>query len=168
MDKSAFRDSRGNFITQGLFIDFNFDDKFAVYSMSDEDREYKGVVYPSLKKLYLEESDPTEYRFANKYLYSWAHWQRICANKILGKQIAEWREELEYKLRAEAVKAMREKAAAGDTTAAKWLSDKGWEGSKRGRPSKAEIAKNKAKEKEFEKEMAEDLSRIVHLVKKEA
>ena len=142
----------------------------AVSARSDghEDREYKGVVYPSLKKLYLLESDPTEYRFANTHLYSWGHWQRICANKRLAEEVVAWREELELKLRAEAVEAMRAKAATGDTAAAKWISDKGWEGVKHGRPSKAEIARNKAKEAQMQKEDADDVSRVIHLIRKEA
>lgn len=167
IDKSKFRDSRGGYITQGLFVDFNFDSKYAVYCLSDEDRVYEGVSYPSLKKLYLAMEDPTEYAFANTYLYSWSHWQRISRNAILAKHIAEWREELELKMRAKAIKALLSKASDGDVAAAKWISDKGWEGTKRGRPSKAEIERQKQLDKKLDDDTASEVARVIHLIGKE-
>lgn len=166
MDKSVFKDTTGNYITQGLFIDFRYDPKYAKYCLAPEDKEYDGVVYPSLKRLYLEMEDLTEYEFAYKYLCDWEHWERICENKILRAHVEKWREELEVKLRARAIKAIAQKAATGDFNSAKWIADRGWE-VKRGRPSKQEVEAERKRAAKINSELGEDSARIIHLVKKE-
>lgn len=124
------------------------------------------MVYPSLRRLYLETADPTEYEFATKYLWGWEHWQRILGNKLLLKEVERWREELEVKLRSRGVKAALS-LTEGSFNAAKWAADGGWN-IKRGRPSKAEMERaRKMREKALE-EVKEDASRIIHLVRKES
>lgn len=164
-DRSKFKDSAGKYITQNLFLEFSYDTEKAVYTFADEDKEYKGKVYPSLRRLYLETADPTEYEFATKYLWGWEHWQRILGNKVLLKEVERWREELEVKLRSRGVKAALA-LTEGSFNAAKWAADGGWN-IKRGRPSKAEKERaRKMREKALE-EIKDDASRIIHLVRKE-
>lgn len=165
MDKSVFKDAQGKYITSGLFCDYQYKTEFAVYCLADADKMYEGKLYPSLRRLYIEMADPTEYEFATTYLYGWAHWQKMLGNKDLRKHIEEWREEVELKLRAQAVKAIAAKAATGDFSSAKWLADKGWNG-KRGRPSKQELANEKKMRDKVETELQDDASRILHLVVK--
>lgn len=165
MDKKlpTFKDATGNYLTQSLFIDFNYQAKYAIYCLADEDKEYEGVLYPSLKKLYLDMQDATEYLFASTYLGGWAHWQRICNNAILAKHVEVWREELELKLKSVAMQAMLQKANGGDFNAAKWLASKGWLG-ERGRPSKQELANEKKKRDRQAKETATEAAAIAHLL----
>ena len=59
--------SDGRPITQSLFLEIGYTEH-AVYTLKDDDYEYNGKVYPSLKKAYLELEDTTEYDFANQYL----------------------------------------------------------------------------------------------------
>ena len=61
-----FRDeTTGNFYTQGLFLELSYADlRNAVYTLKDFDYEFKGKTYISIKRLYLEIGDPTEYEFA--------------------------------------------------------------------------------------------------------
>src|SRR3546814_4809867 len=115
----------------------------AVYTPKEDDHTYKGVIYPSLKQLYLKEEDPTEYEFANKHLANWNHWKRLLANVIIRRYIDEWREELELKMKAKAVREMQAlvNSENGNFQAAKYLADKGWDKRAAGRPSKAEVEK---------------------------
>jgi len=142
-DVSKFLDVNGQPLTQSLFLEIGYSTKYAIYTLKDYDHEYKGKIYPSIKHLYLDEEDPTEYVFANKYFMSWSHWKRVCENKVLQLHINEWREELEIRLRSMAVRALRDMSQSenGNFQASKYLADRGWEKRGAGRPSKAEIEK---------------------------
>lgn len=135
IDKTKMKGPGGQMITQGLFIDFNYDDTYAMFTWDDEDKMYNGKLYPSLKKLYLSSEDPTEYEFANKYLLGWRHWQRMQGNKTLKEQFDEWREELDVMLRSLGVRQMLD-MAEDNFQAAKYLADRGWNKQSVGRPSK--------------------------------
>ena len=111
------------------------------FTLKEQDHEYEGVKYISMRRLYMGMEDPTEYEFATEVLGSWDHWLRLCNSPAVREHINKWREELEIKLRARAVKAMLETATtagAKGTTAAKWLATAGWKEGK-GRPSKAKV-----------------------------
>lgn len=140
MDKSKFKDSMGRYITQGLFLENRYDQDMAVFTIDGEDKLYEGKTYPSLKKLYLEYQDPKEWAFANEYLFDWDHWQRMVHNKWIGQHVHEWRKELELKLVAEGVSVLINLAVEQDSyQAAKWLAERGWDKSTKGRPSKEEV-----------------------------
>lgn len=140
IDKSKFKDGRGNPLTQGLFLEIGYNTEFAIYTLKEEDHEYNGKLYPSLKQLYLKCEDPTEYDFARMHLLSWSHWKRLNENKVLRKYFDEWREELEYKLRSQAVRDIISMSASesGGFQAAKWIADRGWDKRAAGRPTKNE------------------------------
>jgi hypothetical protein len=143
VDKNKMMDVGGRFLSQSLFLEVNYTPN-ATYTLKDKDHEWEGHIYPSLKRLYLELEDPTEYEFANTYLLGWRHWQKILGNKLLIKHVEEWREELEFKLRAKGVKTMMLSAASGNYQASKWLVDRGWDVRGAGRPSKRETEGQKA------------------------
>ena len=161
VDKSKLRDGRGRPLTQGLFLEVGYNTEFAVFTQKECDFEYKGKVYPSLKALYLAHEDPTEYDFATTHLLGWSHWQRICRNKIFGKMVAEWREELELKLRAQAVRDIIE-LSSGDKgfQAAKWLADRGWDKRGAGRPSNEQIEKEMNMQSKIDEEYASEVARL--------
>lgn len=159
IDKQSLLDSRGRPILQGLFLELNYE-PYCVYSLRDEHTTYQDKLYPSLGKLYVELEDPTEYEFANKYLYNWSHWQKLQTNKTLAKYIDQWREELEYRLRSKATKNMLEAASGGNYQAMKWIADKGWAVKGRGRPSKQDIAHEKAVATKMSEEYSADVFRL--------
>lgn len=161
MDKSKMLDSMGRPLTQSLFLELGYSD-YAVYTLKEFDYPYKGRHYPSLKKLYLQEEDPTEYTFAEKHLLGWQHWKRLCENKAIAKHVEEWREELELKIRSQAVRDMMNMCASesGNYSAAKFLADRGWEKRAAGRPSKAEKDKHLRIEEKIEEEFAADVRRL--------
>lgn len=154
------KDVKGHPLTQGLFLEFQYDETKALYSFKDQDYEYKGVVYPSLKRLFLECNDPTEYSFAVDYLLGWAHWQRLCDNKLIRKHIDQWRLELEIKIRSNAAKQIMLSAKKGSFQASKWLADRGWDERGAGRPSNAEVDREKAIQAGIQDEFSQDIQRM--------
>lgn len=162
-DKSMFTDSNGRFITQGIFFETTHNRDFAIYTLKEYDHEFDGKKYPSLKQIYLAHEDPLEYDFANTYLHSWNHWQRICKNALITSHIEQWREELELKLRSQAVKDIISKScddSQGSFQAAKWLADKGWDKRLAGRPSKEEKEKRDRIAERINDDFASDVSRL--------
>ena len=159
LDKSKMLDTMSRPITQSLFLEIGYTES-SMFTLKEDDYEYKGAVYPSLKKLYLAEEDPTEYEFASKYLLGWKHWQRILDNKAVRSHIDEWREELEVKLRSRGVKALMLSAVSGNHQSAKWLADRGWDIRAAGRPSKAEREGELKKQTTIIDQFKEDSARL--------
>lgn len=153
IEKSLLKDTQGRPLTQGLFLEISYNTQYAVYTLKDEDHEYEGKVYPSLKRLYLSMEDVVEYDFATKYLLGWSHWKRLQENKAIAKHIAEWREELELKLRSQAVRDIIDMTADEKSfQAAKWIADKGWDKLAKGRPRTAEKVREEALQNAIEED----------------
>jgi hypothetical protein len=163
IDKNRLVDTSGRPLTQSLFLELGYND-YSVYTLKDADHEWNDKKYPSIKRLYLEMEDTTEYEFAKTYLLGWKHWIRLCENKQIMVHIAEWREELELKLRARAVKQMLELAGGGNYQAAKWLADRGWDNRGAGRPTNAEKEKHKAIAARVNEEYGADVHRLLRSV----
>lgn len=157
--REQFLNSEGRPLTQSLFLEVGYTDE-AIYTLKEVDHEYNGKTYPSIKRLYLEAADPTEYVFATTHLLGWKHWQRICENKLLRKHIDEWRFELELKLRSEAVHIIYGQSRKGSITAAKWLAERGWDDRPAGRPSKSEIEKQTKIIQDVQNEFEQDYARL--------
>ena len=139
-DKNKFKDDKGRYITQGLFLELGYKTDLAYYTLDGEDKTYNGKVYKSLKKLFIEMRDPTGYIFANEYLFDWNHWKRIKNNSILKAHVNDWEEELELAITSDGIQTII--AAALDSNsyqAGKWLADRGYAVKKVGRPSKESI-----------------------------
>ena len=163
VDREKFKDSGGRFITQSLFLEYQYNTDMAVYTLDDFDKEYKGKKYPSLKALYLKSEDVHEYQFAKAHLYNWSHWQRLLENKWCRKHIEEWREELEVAIASRGVQNILDLAEDGNFQAAKYAADRQWS-KRRGRPSKDEIARNNRIEERIHDEFSEDINRVQNIV----
>lgn len=93
---SKFKNSMGGLYLLGLFYETVLADKTTVsYTLKDEDH----MGFPSLKRLYLEMADPTEYKFAQAYMEHYAHWKRLTECTWFQEYILAWRDELTTKLR---------------------------------------------------------------------
>ena len=156
----------GNLYTQALFLELCYGSTDnAIYTLKEDDYEHHGKHYKSIKKLYLEIADPTEYEFAKQCFASWAHWKRLCEKTTnLHPYIAAWREELEVKLRSQGVRGVMMEAYSegkGALQAAKWLADKGWtEKRTAGRPSKEEVVRERKAHADIKQTIDDDLARI--------
>jgi hypothetical protein len=163
---NPFKNSTGNFYLKALFYEETLEDKTTVvYTLKDED--HKG--YPSLYKLYLAERDPTEYRFANKYLGGWKHWQMLCEATWFAPYLARWRQELELSIKSEALARLLEE---GENTLSKkyvdvnrYLLEKGWIEKDRvtkGRPSKQQIKDEAVRLAQEKSQVDEDFDRLIN------
>lgn len=141
---SEFKGTNNKWFSKGIFFETAEGDKAnCMYTLKDEDH----LGFPSLSRLYLNMSDPTEYNFATTYLGGWAHWEYLCSSPWFKPYIARWRRELEVKLKSEALAiVIRESRRDGKNTmaAARYLIERGWEakegqGRTRGRPTKDDI-----------------------------
>lgn len=161
INRDMFVDDRGRYRTQSLFLEIAYDTD-ALFTLKDYDHEYKGKTYPSLKRMFLEDSDPTEYIFATNRLAGWEHWQKISENKVLAVHINKWRFELELKLRSEGIKHVIHSARKkGNWLAGKFLAERGWEvRAGAGRPGKEEIERSIAIDKAIASEYEDDFARL--------
>lgn len=140
--KDRFRNSLGvRYLLQLFFEKTDSDKSNVLYTLKD--RDHNG--YPSLYRLYLEEDDITEYRFANKYMEGWEHWTMLTKSTWFKPFIARWREELSLKQESEILstfKRIAESGEEGSFQANKIRLDrirKPKEASKRGRPSSQDL-----------------------------
>ena len=156
------KNPQGVRLTQSLFVEMPNDDLPPSYTMKDYDYEKDGIVYPSLRRLYMDCMDPTEHAFVTlAFDGDWDHWKKIKANDLLVTKLKynEWEEELSAKLRSTGMRGLVRQAQEGNVNAARWLAEGSWK-SKRGRPSKAEKEGMLRQDALLEKEFAEDLKRL--------
>lgn len=148
VDKSLFYNGTNQLQYKVCFAEYDDALKLkAVYTLKDDEwLTPSGKTFPSLYKCYMEFEDETEWEFANKYLANWEHWETLCNTGWFKPYVTRWRKELELKLRARALKNVKDMAQEGGREgfqANKYLLDKTYlndSPKKRGRPSKAEIA----------------------------
>jgi len=135
VDRTKFLDGSGKRVILQLFKEFARPDvKFKpLYTL----QEWKDV--------FLDCRDPSEYQPAQLLLGDWEHWLEVRNHALIKPHVDKWQNELEVKLRSEAIQQIKSHAKQpGGTAAAKWLADKGYaeEGIKKavGRPKKEEVA----------------------------
>lgn len=160
----SFKDSMGRWFTKSLFYEpsgYQIND--ALFTMGDEDKTVKGKKLISLRKRFVDSDDITGYTIAKNFLGGWQHWQAIC-NSTIGPEIEKWKEELEVKLRAMGLKKAIESASSGNFNAARFLTEVGWEKrSGAGRPSKAEVEREKRIQAAYMDSVEGDLRRLEEL-----
>ncbi len=166
-DYSVFRDDLGRFLTTSLFIEkaYRSDEKFKPYfTLSNRDKEVEGVTYFSLKKIYFayEHVPGFEYDFAMDVFGYWEHWVKLTEESSLRKMFQEWRDEYEIKLKAQAMRSLIAVSRVADpkgVAAAKYLAEKGYV-SRKGRPSKEEIERQRKIDASVRDNLDEDMQRL--------
>lgn len=160
--EGQLRDKMNRFRTQSLFREFYLADQpDPLWTLRAVDT--KGTL-PSLRALYMEIADPTEYIFAMGAFGSWQQWLKIKASKAIEPWIEDWPIELEVKLRSLGIQSVMAEAKSGKSKfpAAKALAEGFWnkESSKRGRPSKEEVARERKIAAKLDEEFTADAERI--------
>lgn len=162
--KNKFRHPVTNIhLLKHLFLELSDDSKYVLYTLAREDRD--GI--PSLYQAYMAEEDFTEFEFAIKYFETYQHWKKLCESSFFAGHIAEWREELELKIKARNLKSLIDKATS-DSNVAKFLLGNKWvedaqknKGTNlRGRPSKEEIRQHLTLISSQDKQIDDDYKRI--------
>jgi hypothetical protein len=151
--EQIFKNSNGQWLTKSLFKEFNPESDLTIQR---------------LKELYLDANDLTEYSFATRCLGGWQHWKVLCEAYFFKPEVEKWREELELKIRAEAL-AKIIVTSKGDNKdafiATRYLADRGWrESATKGRPSKAEVKKQALALAEAGERVAADYNRISEFI----
>lgn len=118
--------------TESLFRDpvsKSYNPKYAVYYLN---RDKSDDDFISLKEVYLQLSDPTEYEFAMLCFKSVRHFKHMETLSWFSVRLNEWRDELSAKLRSTAVRSIERLAKdssvapAARFSALKWLADSGY------------------------------------------
>lgn len=145
---------------KGLFWETTDNRDQVVYTL----KEYPWEGYPSLYQIYLTVSDPEEFTFATLYLDGFEHWEKLCESGWFKPYVKKYRNHLDKKLKSEAIsRIIKEGLGKGKNSfsADKWLAEKGYASSSRGRPSKAEIAQSAFEIASTDLRLKEDVSRIL-------
>lgn len=160
-----FKDDQGRFLTLSMFIETAGNPDYATYTLAEEDKTKNGKTYKSLKQLYLETEDPSEWLFVERYLYSWPHWCRILDNALLRSHVTNWRMELSIKLQSRGIKQMLQRAENDKTSvAAKWVAEGGWRKRKAGAPSNEEKQAELHRMNKLNDEFGEDILRVQNVM----
>ena len=130
MKEKRFQDSMKRWITSGLFKEIAQNTNYVIYTLKEA------------RESFISFNDPTGYLYSRAKLGGYAHWVALKESPAVAPQIAAWEEELEVKLRAEALEAIH-KLSKGDKgyQAAKFLVDGGWKEKVSGRPTRDKIKK---------------------------
>jgi len=164
-DFSILKDPQGRYRTQSLFYETSSSSEFSeayppLFTTKADD--HKGFL--SLKKIYFsyDHIPGMEYEFALEVFNSWDQWIKLSTESILRATIAEWREELDIRLKANAIKSIlatsREESPRG-LQAARYMADRGYQ-VKRGRPSKAETERERKVAAGVSADLQNDMERL--------
>ena len=124
--------------TVSLFVETNRYDDDAQYTLGCNPTKV------SFLKVYLDIGDPTEYEFAMQALGSWDHWVTLTECKWFQPHLKVMRDTLSAKLRSEAIRRLKVKAAEGDSKVNTWLAKEGWlEGTEQPQEKKSKRTRGK-------------------------
>lgn len=142
-----------------MFLEQNYQNETtdpAPFTLKEND--HKGKL--SMHRLFVEIADPSEYLFAKSVLGSWGHWEYLKKSPFFKPYYQAMRDEMEAKLMAEGILTIREDAQQNPVSA-RWLAEKGWEPkATKGRPSKAEVDRERKQAAQALNELDEDAARI--------
>jgi len=145
---SKFRDRQGRLITNGLFEETAVNKEYVQYSLEE------------LRSEYIEMRDPTGYKFSQEFLENYQHWKALKDSVALAPIIADWEEELEVAIRCQEIERIGEIAKTGHFQASKFLTDRGWEKRKPGKPSKEEVQRETRVQSKMADAFSADIKRI--------
>lgn len=163
----SFRDTRGHYRTKSLFIEMESEYGEPMFTLS---KPREGLI--DGKGTFIELGDPSGYLWAVKYLESYQHFERLMQAGWFQKHFDTWVRELHAKTRAEALDNIRNIALMSESdvqrlSASKYLAERPYEisdlkkeGTKRGRPSKAELKGELKKYAKVSEQTREEFERV--------
>lgn len=165
--RDVMLDKMGRFRTTSLFWEYRKDaEKYPpLFTTKDRDYTVDGVTYRSLKAIYFsyDHIPSNEYEFALDVFGSWEHWIWITTKSQLKGMFASWREELEIKIKANAIRTIIQQSRDPEKglAAARMIASGEHKGeTKRGRPSKAEVERERKIEAGVRDNLEADMERI--------
>jgi 5-methylcytosine-specific restriction endonuclease McrA len=120
IDYSVLKDTGKRPRTRSLFKEMwattKNQDYPPIFTLRGDD-DVDGLI--SLKRIYLDLGDPTEYRVAKAVFNDLRHWRKLCQQSWFTDYLNEWRKELRAKLRSEATEKLLEAGTGGNVQALK-------------------------------------------------
>lgn len=152
--KKSMKDTMGRFYTQGLFKEMSYG-KERNCRMTFKNEDFGDL--PSFKRIFVELGDPSGYLAAMVLLGSWDHWLKLCDCIWFIAELKLAMDELEVKLRAEAlieIKEISQGTSGSALSAAKYIASGSWRESNNpkgrvGRPKKGQSTWENDKEKKI-------------------
>ena len=160
------KDVRGQYRTKSLFYEFRLPDYPYLFTLKDydltiddSDSSSGSSIVPSLRQIYIDLNDPTEAMIATQIFPVWEHWDSMTRLVWFKDLVQTWREELEIKVRADALLQLRLQSQTS-TSAAQFLAKGSWKDTK-GRPTKAEKERQLKRETLISDEVDELYNRAI-------
>lgn len=163
-DTRIFKSENGQWLIKQIFWETAdpADRSRVLYSLKTEDHKVGKKIYPSLRRLYMEMGDESEFLFADTFFGGWPHWKRLTSSPWFLDHLSELREELAARNAAIALSEIRKAASSGNFNASKYLLEQGWipKDKKVGRPTKERIRHEAEKISADHLDITDDLERI--------
>ena len=114
------------------------------------------------RKRFVDTLDPTEYAGAVELVGSWTNWEKFKRNwpSFEKLYLQDWLEEIEIRLRSNAIRSLSQDALKGNTAASKFLAEGKYKEKKAGRPTKEQVERQTRIDANLEKQIANDLKRL--------
>lgn len=167
--RTPFRSAGGNLFLNRLFYEqchLSNDYSSCLFTTGDEHFVLEDVIAPgevpvySFKQLYLDVSDPTGYEFAARYLENYEHLMRLKRSGSFREFINRVEEELSVKMISAGIKEIAGLASKGNYNASKYLADAGFAPTKRGRPGKDEVERERKIQAKAKDDVMRDAERL--------
>ena len=150
-EKHSMKDVNNNFLTVALFWEKRTPDgekKYPpLFTIKDKEHVVKGKEYVSLKRIYMsyDHVPGMEYEFAMDVFGDWLQWKEIADVSAIRGVVQEWRDELDVRIKCTALKTLLQQSKDKEKgfAASRAILAGEHKGSKRGRPSKAEVEREK-------------------------
>lgn len=168
-NEKYMKETMGRFWTQGLFKEMSYG-KGRECVMTFKNEDFDNLV--SFKRVFVELGDPSGYIPAMVLLGSWDHWLKLCDCPWFLRELQTATDELEVKLRAEAlleIKEISQGSSGSALSAAKYIASGAWKKintgkGQVGRPKKGSFRGDYDKEKKIislmQKETNKDYERL--------
>lgn len=160
---ATFKTESGQYLLRQLFYEYSTQDRpYAIYTLRPDDFiGPDGKKYLSLRRLYVEMNDESEYLFATTYLGGFVHWKKFLESPWFRDYLSEFREELAAKNSAQALIDLKAAARKGSVPANRYLLERGWVKDPVGRPSKEKIKRQAELLSRESSDIQDDYERIV-------
>lgn len=136
------------------FPEFHQPDKYEVIYDLDE-----------WHKVYVELEDLTGYKAAIKLVGDWEEWQRLFRiSSKLRVYLDQWNEEIKIKIKSRAINnvlSLSERQDSVGLSAAKWISEEGWDKRRAGRPTKDSVRAERKRLAQEANTTTEELERVM-------
>lgn len=147
-EKHSMRDVMNNYLTVSLFWEKRnaaIEEKYPpLFTIKDKEHVVKGVEYVSLKRIYMsyDHVPGMEYEFAMDIFGDWLQWKEIADKSAIRDVVQEWRDEVDVRIKANAMRNLLQLSKDNLAASRAILAGEHKE-RQRGRPSKAEVEREK-------------------------